>query len=280
MAYYIQHGVDGFGHQLHGLVTSLCADGEVGLVFHDAAFLEKSFAFEHINAAVAVDAAEYLRAAVRRYAADRRLGELPRPLPVHHVHDMNRIPLRGAADTVYSVDNLFVFESFPQISAPRLFGNLRNLQCHFTGSILPEPTLRDGVVIHVRQGDALRTSRRSALKASVTHARRAIRSLRRKFGDVEFLLHTDGDGRRLGWRLFAGSGARWRVAPKSTSVLSVLSDLIHARVLIGSVSSLSTVAILLGDHECALIPDGSRHSMPTSERILPLARFAAEASRG
>ena len=45
----IQHGTDGFGHQLHGLITIIILDGIKNYRFNTNAYINKPFSFQHVD---------------------------------------------------------------------------------------------------------------------------------------------------------------------------------------------------------------------------------------
>ena len=45
----IQHGTDGMGHQLHGLLSLLALHNVDNYYFDGHAFIDKNFSFEHID---------------------------------------------------------------------------------------------------------------------------------------------------------------------------------------------------------------------------------------
>ena len=54
----IQHGTDGMGHQLHGLLSLLALHNVDNYYFDGHAFIYKNFSFEHIDQKNSIDVKE------------------------------------------------------------------------------------------------------------------------------------------------------------------------------------------------------------------------------
>ena len=63
----IQHGTDGFGHQLHGLLSCLALHNVDNYYFDGYAFINKKFSFEHINEENSIKVKEYFIEIIKKF---------------------------------------------------------------------------------------------------------------------------------------------------------------------------------------------------------------------
>ena len=67
----IQHGADGFGHQLHGLFTTLVIHSIRYYNFDAEMFINKPFMFQHIYGEEAEQMKQYLIECIRQFQIEK-----------------------------------------------------------------------------------------------------------------------------------------------------------------------------------------------------------------
>ena len=267
--YLIQRGTDGLGHQLHGLFTVLALHGVRNFKFDAEAYLldASNFAIGHDNNHMT----SYLIKGVELFLADH-----PHARSGYKEPDLVKLklpPVVAASNTIYVLDNAYYFDRLQLTSEEkaRHRANLEQFKCYFTPPLNPhipapkkDKQSKGVVVVHIRMGDAMRTSRAGGIRRAVLLLPKLLKKLQRQYPNYEIRVHTD-DEQRL--QPFVQS-QRCSISMKGrrTPVEDVLSDMIHAEVLVCGDSSLSKVCCFLGNdsRELILIPDTNKHTLPDS----------------
>ena len=232
----VQHGIDGFGHQLEGTMGAVAMHvaGKATYMFNH----RRSYTFAHPN----VDATceSYMRHAMTRlhekYPNDRVLTNRK------HVHEVWKIPETPDLAKIYSVDNAFYEPVENMVGARALLTDVFG-----SGNPhLPAPSYENAntgrnVVVHVRLGDAVRRQRELPILFA------CVKKLRDAHPDHQFTVHTNGDVEEQ------LSHDRTTIHDKGVHVLQVLSDFVHADILVISDSSLSIAASWVVSDTCQIV---------------------------
>lgn len=238
-----QNGSDGFGHQLHGLLTVIAMDGIRNYKFDSSAYLIRFFRFAHLDFYEKVVVWRYLFKSVVTYT--KSYGEFyTRMLRRCHIHEIDDIPKNHNKNITYTLDNVFYPDRIlNQNEMKNFYNNLLLLKRVLVNSYLPSPNLRSPyIALYFRQGDALLYEERKIQilkfkeKLSV-----ALPILRAEYDDYELIVHSDGP---VDWirDMWAGE---IKIKNRKQRVLQVLSDLINAEILMTAPSSLSSAAAWL-----------------------------------
>lgn len=233
-----QHGRDGFGHQLEGMLRliSLSLNNEnIEYVYS----LKKNFMFEHSNFDL------------------RKLNlYLLKALEILHLKhgkecNINNIifnektnPKFLNSNTIYCYDGVGDGSSLPST-----FENIENLQkslpelrSAFINSYLPPPSYSNknkrNLVCHIRLGDAIGT--RILDNNKIFEFIKKYQTNNETKNETNIIIHTNGD-------ISANFIENITIYDSKTDVLQILSDFIHADILIMNYSSLSIAAHLLAD---------------------------------
>jgi hypothetical protein len=276
MASIIQHGTDGFGHQLYGLYTTLVFCNEDDYYFDGMAFCKKDFSFDHISShAEADDLKNYLIKSISLFSRDNHQIDKQYSKCVH-AHEIFKIPKKFDSSILYSVDNAFVHKNVMWESASddrqiRWSQNIRDMKKYFINDQLPANRLvKNNVVIHVRLGDAIIIEgRRDSISNYNNSLMKLLPILQRQYPDHKFYVHSDGDASFLEPEI-----KNVVFFPKNTHMLELLSDFIHAKILLCSNSALSKVCSFFGEKELTLVHDDNIHMV--SENAKRVSDYISE----
>lgn len=246
-----QYGRDGFGHQLEGMlrIISLDLNGKADFVYD----YRTDFTFEHSNFNKD-ELSNYLLKALRNlherkgldavnsapYAQGewRNFSEIVRDDENHK----NTIYLYDGVGSGAELPNNFEFADEIEKSSPILRTAFVE-----NNPYLPSPSYLSKagkkVCCHVRLGDAVGT--RILDNNSLFDAIRAFQKMPNTF----ITIHSDGDVDHL----LTGEDENTAICNAKTDVLQILSDFIHADVLIMTYSSLSIAAHLLANPDQLVI---------------------------
>jgi hypothetical protein len=258
----IQDGSDGFGHQLHGLFTTLIfhdvSDGHY--YFNGFSFIEKEFRFEHVTVEEAAQLASYLKRCLEIFVRDFNLNKAPIPFTsIIRSHEIWKIPAITDEKTLYSLDNVFSCNHlFPQLCTA-LQGNIDRMKHYFINDMLPAKRLTEkNIVLHVRMGDALTAGRGHSIYQYNAQIIKLIPLLKSQYPEHWFYVHSDGEVPTI----LAAIGPSYTFFGKHTPVLDMLSDAIHAKIFIEGNSSLSKAASFLGNKQVIITHDDNIYSRP------------------
>ena len=263
----IQHGVDGFGHQLQGIFTALVIHGIKNYYFDADVFINKPFQFQHIYGKEAETMKQYLIECIRLFKYDNKLS--PKQYNLHiHAHEIYNIPKNANSSTFYSIDNIFFFDKldFNDEEKKHHKENIKEYKKYFINTLLRKSRLTENnIVVHIRMGDAVPTGRGESIFKLNRQVMQLMDIFKTKYPNHTIYVHTDDNIDFLNKYTFI----RYN---KSTPLIEVLSDMIHAKILVCGNSSLSKVASFLGNKELIIIHDDNDHSMP-DENLVKISDF-------
>lgn len=261
----VQHGSDGMGHQLHGLLSCLGLHNINNYYFDGFIFINKFFNFEHINIIEALDVKNYFIEIIRIFIIEYNLNVKNYKNHVHS-HEIYNIPKDYESETIYSLDNCYFFNKIPidNNELKEYINNIQKIKKFFVNEKLPKKRLcDDNIVIHIRQGDALITDRVDNIIKHNKQLLNIIPKLVEKYSQYTFYIHSDGDITFL-TDILTEKKINYVNFDKNEHILNVLSDFIYSKIFITGHSSLSTVCTFLGDHEVIIVPDDINHSLPNN----------------
>ena len=255
----IQHGTDGFGHQLLGLFSCLLLHGVGDYRFEGYTFLGKPFRFDHIDQAQSANCKEYMLETVSNFIKDISAERVPISKGVH-AHELHRIE-NPTKDTIYSLDNAYYFDRVQMTDLERMThrANIERMKHYFMNAKLPPNILpAKHIVMHIRLGDAMTSGRGDSIRKYNTHILGLIERFKGVYPGYHYIIHSDGDVSEITRDIDS-----FTVRSKSTPIMDVLCDFIHSRIFVCGNSGLSKVCSFLGDKELVIVNDDNRHSMPT-----------------
>jgi hypothetical protein len=259
----IQHGTDGMGHQLHGLLSCLALHNVGNYYFDGHSFVNKKFAFDHLNQENSEAVKEYLIEIGNNFIKVNN-QEKRKYKGVIYAHEVYKIPQQYSADTLYLLDNSYYFNKIPinEDEYKQYIININQVKSLFINEKLPPNRLRDkNVVFHLRQGDAITCGRGKVINDYNKKIVDILPKLINNYKDYTFYIHTDGEAGFITNVLF-NNNIRYVVYLKNENILNVLSDFIHSNVFIAGISGLSIVCTFLGNHNLTIVSDDVKHSLP------------------
>jgi len=255
-----QSGMDGFGHQFEGTLRIVhMALNDLTLEY--AFDLKKPYGYEHSNHDTDL-LVNYIRTgyAVLK-GAPLDLHEIPTRCGGGRLFESIRENDVDFQEYVYLYDGTEGGQSLP-INFRPILQSCPRLRRAFVDDnpFLPPPTFSSSsgirnIVCHLRLNDAVNTR--------VLDTDMLIRVVRyfQEQANVQITIHSDGDVASL-------SSSNTIIQPRETDVLQVMSDFIHADILIMNYSGLSIAAHLLGREDQKVICP-SRAGNTFFHRILP-----------
>jgi hypothetical protein len=259
----IQHGTDGMGHQLHGLLSCLALHNVDNYYFDGYAFIEKKFSFAHINQKKSINVKEYFIEIVTEFIKVNNQVKRNYKKTIHS-HEVYKIPNNYNSDTLYSLDNSYYFDKIPinKSQYEKYITNIEQIKSLFTNEKLPQNRLSEkNVVIHLRHGDAITSGRGKPINNYNKKIVNILPKIINNFKDYIFYIHTDGNADFV-TNILLKHNIKYIVYSKSENILNVLSDFIYSNVFLAGISSLSTVCIFLGNHKLTIVSDDIKHSLP------------------
>lgn len=237
-----QHGTDGFGHQLHGLLSVMACHNLNKYYFDSQHFLTKNFSYDHISKNEALVMTSYLKEVVHLFS--QNVPDLTPPKNIVHSHEIYRIPQNTSQETTHTLDNAYYFEKyFTKNEQDHIYQMIEKIKPYFNNKYLPPSRLLDNnVVFHVRMGDALRTSRKPEIEKQCEKVKLLASILSKKYPECHFYIHSDGNVSDLFKNI---PEQKKTFYPKNTPLIQVLSDFIHAHIFVSGCSSLSIVSTFL-----------------------------------
>ena len=259
----IQHGTDGFGHQLHGLISALALHDVKNYYFDAHAYMSKFFNFDHITGAEKQDCIAYFKETARLFAEDKNQTTKTYRKGIH-AHELYKIPSDYCSDILYSIDNCYYFDriNFTKDERERYMNNIENITCFFKNEKLPKNMLvQNNIVIHIRKGDAMTTGRGSEINNYNQQLLLLIDKLNHTYENHTYYIHTDGDAKDIVNKI-KHTNNKYFIFDKTTPILNVISQFIYAKILVCGISGLSRSCSFLGNSELIITDDGNKHSMP------------------
>jgi len=264
MIHIIQHGVDGFGHQLHGLFSCLLLHNIKDYYFDGFIFINKIFSFDHIKTNIDIHK-NYITEIVNLFISHNNIKPITYKNHIHS-HEIYNIPSVPDVNTIYSLDNAYYFNkinlNYEQILLHN--NNISLIKKFFINKYLPSNRLNNNnIVIHIRRGDALEVN---DLRMSVLNHTKKVCELIDIFNKIyinyTYYIHSNGDiDTNLKQKLDLYN-INYNFYDKTTDVINILSDFIYSKIFICDNSSLSKVCCFLGNKELTIINDDNTHSMP------------------
>lgn len=259
----MQHGKDGVGHQLHGLLTCLALH-DIGNYYFDAyKFTEKTFLFEHIDHLESSIVKGYFIEIAKCFIEMYNLSKKEYKKQIH-AHEIYKIPKNHDPDTLYTLDNCFFFLKIPIHSCElnKYKENINKIKSIFINEKLPKNRLcKDNIVVHLRQGDAMVGYRGKLIRKSNERLTHVVPKLINTYPNHTFYIHTNGDPSFL-TSLLQHYNVEYHVFMRKECILNVMSDFIYSKIFISCHSSLSTLCTFLGERELNIVPDDVEHSLP------------------
>lgn len=191
----IQHGIDGMGHQLHGLLSCLALHNVDNYYFDGYAFINKKFSFQHINQKNSINVMLYFIEIVKEFIKVNNQVKRNYKKLIHS-HEVYKIPNNYNSDTLYSLDNSYYFDKIPinKSQYEKYIINIEKIKSLFINEKLPQNRLSEkNVVIHLRQGDAITSSRGKTINNYNKKIVNILPKIINNFKDYIFYIHTDGN---------------------------------------------------------------------------------------
>ena len=223
------HSTDGFGHQLEGMLRliALSLNDKANYVYD----FKKKFLFDHSN---------YDNATLTSYL----LKALELLKPSCYVHKKYNVvyenksfkEIKETSDNIYCYDGVSTGDpkepNFEHMKDTKKTLPMLRKAFVLDNPFLPEPSYKTPcIVCHIRLGDAI--GQRNLDTINIFNF---IKKMQKT--DNHIVIHTDGDVSFL-------KSENTTICDKKTDVLQILSDFIHAEVLVMNYSSLSMAAHLL-----------------------------------
>jgi len=226
-----QHSTDGFGHQLEGMIRliSFSLNNEnIDYVYN----LKKKFVFEHSNFNI-INLNLYLLKALE--ILHSKYGKR---LTYNNIIFNEKRPLDYLnSNNIYCYDGVGDGSSLPVTfeDINELKKSLPELRAAFINCHLPMPSYTKdklNVVCHIRMGDAVGTR--------ILDNNSIFKFIKKYDSTYNIIIHTNGE---INFKF----NTNVTIYDKNTDVLQILSDFIHADILIMNYSSLSIAGHLLAD---------------------------------
>ena len=259
----IQHGMDGVGHQLHGLFSCLILHNIRNYYFDGYAFIKKRFYFQHLSKVEMDVSKRYMIDIVINFIKKYKIKEKKYNKYIHS-HEVYQIPKNTDENILYGLDNAYYFDRLDLNEEENEIHNknidiVREL---FKSKNLPECRLNEkNIVIHIRKGDALITGRGESL---MTYEKQIIKLLEvffKKYNDYTYYIHSDGNIDNI-IEILKLSEKKYFFYDKRSEIMNLISDFINAKIFVSSNSGLSKVCSFIGNKELIIINDDNKHSMP------------------
>jgi hypothetical protein len=264
MVYITQHGTDGVGHQLHGLFSCMILHNIRDYKFDPNIFMNKPFNFEHLSITEREMCKAYMIEIAKLFNQYFKVECLDYRNHIH-AHELINIPDDYDLDTIYTIDNAYYFDrlNMNEKEVALHNNNIDVVKKFFINDKLPPKNLEhDNIVIHFRLGDALTTNRCDPIRKYNETIKIKLPNIIQKYKNHTFYIHTDGDVSDI-IEILEKNNSKYVLKPKNTNIMEVISDFIHAKILITGNSGLSKVCSFFGDKELIITHDDNTQSMPT-----------------
>jgi len=259
----IQNGTDGFGHQLHGLISIMALHGVNQYYFDAIAFTQKVFTFEHISKTESLELAEYLTEVAQSFAIFHQMN-VKKYKEIMHAHEVYLIPEKYSSEVLYSLDNCYYLDRIPISLREKLQvkDNFSTLNQFFLNKKISSKNSEPTIVIHIRLGDAMHTPRKNSLLKFKADVINCLPKLKNKYPNHLFIIHTDGEIPEIE-KVLKQQQSDYQINSKNTPILDVMSDMIYANVFICGNSSLSKACVFLNTAGRDIyVHEDNKHSLP------------------
>lgn len=264
----IQHSVDGFGHQLYGLFTTLILHNIKNYIFRSDIFINKHFKFDHVSNEEGLELKKYIIEAITNFEKDNIFDK--QNINKHiHSHEIYKIPNNYDINTLYSIDNAYYFEKIDLLEQEKIMhtNNINNFKKYFIqNKYLPANRLKEkSIVIHIRLGDAMNYKNwENEINENNKQIYKAFNVFKNKYPTHKIYVHSNGNPGFL-------KDFEYTFFDKNTSILQFLSDVINADIFICSPSALSKITTFFTKAEKIIIPDNTKHSV--HEKCIKISNF-------
>ena len=261
----IQHGMDGVGHQLHGLFSCLILHNIRNYYFDGYAFIKKRFYFQHLSKVEMDECKKYMVDIVINFIKKYEIKEKKYNKYIHS-HEVYKIPKNTDENILYGLDNAYYFDRLDLNEEEKEIHN-KNIDIVgelFKSKNLPECRLNEkNIVIHIRKGDALITGRGKSLMAYEKQMIKLLEVFFKKYNDYTYYIHSDGNIDNI-IEVLKKSEKKYFFYDKRSEIMNLISDFINAKIFVSSNSGLSKVCSFIGKKELIIINDDNKHSMPNN----------------
>jgi hypothetical protein len=236
-------GADGFGHQLEGILRliSLSLNNKAHYIYD----FKKKYSFDHSNFDINELNLYFLKAMEILYNTSDIV-----PYKIDNViycegrsfeeikkdkNYLNNLYCYDGVGCGNGLPNNFEYQDEIKKSLPKL-----RIAFVLNNSFLPKPSYditRNNIVCHIRLGDAVLTNRTLDTQAIFDFIKK-----KQIENENDIIIHSDGDVSAL-------KSNNTIIYDKETNVLQVLSDFIHAKILVINYSGLSMAAHLLASDD-------------------------------
>jgi hypothetical protein len=270
MLNFVQHGSDGFGHQLHGLFSSLILTDIRNYNFDAYSFIKKKFYFQHLSIKEEKQVQDYMIQVVNLFRNLYNPKKLPNNFYINIIDNVSLSSLKNYNEkTLYGIDNAYYFDKFEFNEEEEKIhnDNIINMKSFFINRLLPLNRLETKhIVIHIRTGSNTNPDlyiSEEHLQTMNTHKLKIVELidiLNKKFENYKYYIHYDSYPIELVNKL-KNTNCNYELFDYNTPILNVLADFIYARIFIAGVSSLSKVSTFLGHKKLIIINDDNKHSV-------------------
>lgn len=255
----IQHGIDGFGHQLYGLFTTLILHNIKNYNFRGDIYLNKKLYFRlHLSEEEQIKVSDYLKEAIVLF--NKENNNIIIDINKHiHSHEIYKIPTNYDLNTVYSIDNAYYFEKIGLSEQEKIIHNenIHKFKKYFIeNKYLPQNRLENNsIVVHIRLGDAMNYDNwANEINDNNKKIYKVISILKNKYPSHKLYVHSNGTPDFL-------KDFEYTFFDKNTSVLQFLSDVINANIFICSPSALSKASTFFTKAKTIIIPDDTKQNV-------------------
>jgi len=243
-----QHGTDGFGHQLEGMLRliSLSLNNKAEYIYN----LKNNFTFEHSNFDLN-NINLYLVNALHTLSNNSPNNEFKNGCKI--IYNETRSFKEIIENDINYLNSIYCYDGvgFGQY-LPNNFENIEDMQKSLSilrnafvlkNPFLPNPTYDKkykNIVCHIRLGDAV--GQRLLNNDEIINLIKDFQKNSENF----ITIHSDGDIKFL-------ESSNTKICDKNTDVLQILSDFVNADILVINYSSLSIAGHLLADNNQTVI---------------------------
>lgn len=264
----IQHGTDGFGHQLYGLFTTLILHNIKKYNFLANVFINKRFRFDHISQKECENLKKYMIETINNFIEENNIQNNIIKNYIHS-HEIYKIPINFDFNTLYSIDNAYYFERINLNENEKKLhnDNIEKFKKYFIeNKFLPKNRLeKNSIVVHIRLGDAMNYKNwADEIIANNNKIKKLLFILKEKYPNYKIYVHSNGNPDFL-------NDFNYTFFDKNTPVLQFLSDVINSDIFICAPSALSKISTFFSKAKTIIIPDDTKQSV--SENCIKISEY-------